>query len=255
MPLDRLVVVAFARAVVVASGVAVVAWSWQASQLAWRHLGLSDAAMRIASRESFSSELIERLRPQLDAVDAESICTPSALHDAAMIRLRLAESAVVDGKRAAIDPALRRLEATVRKSLQCSPMDPMLWLALYWVDIQLNGALSGAVAPLEMSYRLGPNEGWIALTRSRFGLAAWDYVSAPTREAILNEERALLDAGFTREVAENLVAVGWPIHDRILARLGDAAAASREALARRLRHDGYDIAVPGIVLEERRPWN
>jgi hypothetical protein len=255
MPLGRLVAVAIARAVVVASGLAVVAWSWQTAQLTWRHLGLSDAATRVGSRESFKSELIERLRPQLDAVDAESVCAPSAFHDATMIRLRLAETAIVDGQSSAIDPALRRLEATARKSLQCSPMDPMLWLALYWVDIQLNGVRSGAVAPLEISYRLGPNEGWIALARSRFGLAAWDYVSAPTREAILNEERALLDAGFTQQVAANLVAVGWPIHDRILARLGDAAAASREALARRLRHDGYDIAVPGIALEERRPWN
>ncbi len=255
MPYRRLFAIVIARALAVAGGVAVIVWSAQSGQLAWRDLGLSDAATKVAGEEPFKDELLAGLEPKMAAVESDPACTPSALHDVAVIRLRQAESAMVGGKRAEIDPALRRLDAVARRSLQCSPMDPFLWLALYWVDVQLNGARAEALAPLEMSYRLGPNEGWIALRRSRYGLAAFDQVSPATREAILNEERSLLDAGFAKEVGENLTGAGWPIHDLILARLADATAENRELLARRLRHDGYEMRVPGIVLDETRPWD
>ena len=152
-------------------------------------MGLSDAALQVVDQQPFKAGVLEELGPKLEAVEAESTCTPAALHDVAVIRLRLAETAIVAGKRVEIDPALRRLDAVVRKSLQCSPMDPFVWLALYWVDMQINGVRRDSVAPLEMSYRLGPNEGWIAIGRSRYGLAAYDYVSSTTKDAILEEER------------------------------------------------------------------
>ena len=251
----RPLLVALARALVVAGGAAAVVWGAQTGQLAWRHAGLSDAALRVASQEPFKDGQLEALEPKLEAVESEAFCAPKARHDVALIRLRLAEAAMLGGKRAAIEPALRRLDGAARSSLRCAPMDPVLWLALYWVDAQLNGARPDAVAPLEMSYRLGPNEGWIALRRSRYGLAAYEFVAPPTREAVLNEERALLDAGFVREVADNLTGPGWPIRDRVLARLAAAKAENRALLARILRRDGYEIAVPGIALEEPRPWD
>lgn len=251
----RLLLVAFARTLVVASGLGVVVWAVQVGELAWRHIGLSDAALQVVSQEPFKDGQLQALEPKMQAVESEPACAPTALHDVAIIRLRLAETAMLEGKRAEIEPALRRLETVARASLRCSPMDPFVWMALYWTDIQLNGARSDAVAPLEMSYRLGPNEGWIALRRSRYGLAAYAFVSPQTREAILDEERALLDAGFVREVADNLIGPGWAIHDLVLARLSDAKAENRELLARVLRRDGYDVAVPGVALEEARPWD
>ena len=244
-----------ARLVVAAAGAIAVLWSVQLMRLSWSHMGLSNAAIAVADRQPFKAGLLEQLEPRLEAVEAESTCAPAALHDAAVIRSRLAETAIVGGMRVEIDPALQWLDAAVRKSLQCSPMDPFLWLALYWEDVQINGVRPGSVAALEMSYRLGPNEGWIAIGRSRYGLAAYDYVSSAAKEAILDEERALLDAGLIKEVADNLTGSGWPIRDRILARLGTANAENRELLARRLRRDGYDVSVPGVALEEARPWD
>ena len=255
MTLRRLVVVGIVRIAVAAAGVVTVFWSVQAARLAWTHLGLSSAALEVVSQQPFKAGLLEELGPRLEAVEAESTCAPTALHDVAVIRLRLAETAIAAGRRGEIDPALRRLDAVVRKSLQCSPMDSFLWLALYWEDMQLNGVRRDSVAPLEMSYRLGPNEGWIAVGRSRYGLAAYDYVSLITKDAILDEERSLLDAGLVREVADNLTGPGWAIHDLILARLGTAKAENRELLARILRRDGYDLSVPGVALKEARPWD
>ncbi|MGA2493077.1 MAG: hypothetical protein ABSF67_09020 [Roseiarcus sp.] len=251
----RLVVVGFARIVVAAAGAIAVLWSVQSVRLSWSHVGLSNAALAVVNQQPFKTDLLERLEPSLEAVEAESTCAPAALHDAAVIRLRLAETAMAAGKRVEIDPALQRLDAAVRKSLRCSPMDSFLWLALYWEDVQTNGVRPDSVAPLEMSYRLGPNEGWIAIGRSRYGLAAFDYVSSTTKDAILDEERALLDAGLVEEVADNLTGSGWPIRDLILARLETANAENREQLARRLRRDGYDVSVPGVALKEARPWD
>lgn len=247
--------VALARSFVVLGGLGVGVWALEAGQFAWRHAGLSNAAMQVESQETFTDDRFRTLEPQLEAVEAEPSCAPTALHDVAVIRLRLAETAMLGGKRLEIDPALHQLDAVTRKGLQCSPMDPFLWLALYWVEIQLNGARGDAVGPLEMSYRLGPNEGWIALRRSRYGLAAYDYVSPATRAAILDEERALLDAGLVREVADNLTASGLAIRDLILARLSAAKPESREALAHVLRRDGREMPVPGIVLNDARPWD
>jgi hypothetical protein len=254
MTLSRLVV-GIARIALAAAGVVAVLWSVQTAGLAWRHLGLSGAALEVVDQQPFKAGVLEELGPKLQAVEAEATCTPAALHDVAVIRLRLAETAIAAGKRDEIDPALRRLDAVVRKSLQCSPMDPFVWLARYWVDMQINGLGRDSVAPLEMSYRLGPNEGWIAIGRSRYGLAAYDYVSSTTKDAILEEERSLLDAGFVHEVADNLTGPGWAIHDLILVRLGTANAENRELLARILRRDGYDLSVPGVALEEARPWD
>jgi len=247
--------VGIARIGVTAAGVVAVLWSVQAARLSWRHLGLSSAALQLVDQQPFKAGQLEELEPRLDAVEAEATCAPAALHDVAVIRLRIAETAIVAGKRVEIDPALRRLDAVVRKSLQCSPMDSFLWLALYWEDLQINGVRRDSVAPLEMSYRLGPNEGWIAIGRSRYGLAAYDYVSSTTKEAILDEERLLLDAGFVTEVADNLTGSGWAIRDLILARLGTTNAENRELLARKLRRDGYDLSVPGVALGEARPWD
>jgi hypothetical protein len=255
MNLRRLVVVGIARIAVVAAGLVAMLWSVQAVRLSWSHLGLSSAALQVVNQQPFKAGLLEELGSRLEAVEAESTCAPAALHDVAVIRLRLAETAIVAGKRVEIDPALRRLDAVVRKSLQCSPMDSFLWLALYWEDMQINGVRRDSVAPLEMSYRLGPNEGWIAVGRSRYGLAAYDYVSSTTKDAILDEERSLLDAGLVKEVADNLTGPGWAIRDLILARLGTANAENRELLARKLRRDGYDLSVPGVALEEARPWD
>ena len=80
-------------------------------------------------------------------------------------------------------------------------MDPFLWMALYWVDVQLEAPAPNRSRRWKCLIGSAPNEGWIALRRSRYGLAAYDHVSPATREAILNEERALLDAGFARESA------------------------------------------------------
>jgi hypothetical protein len=246
---------AIAAALATAAGAGAVLWSVQAAQLGWRHAGLSSVALQIAGEAPFKSDAIARLAPKMAATEGDVSCAPAALHDVAVIRLRLAESAIVGGKSSEIDPALHNLDATARKSLRCSPLDPFLWLALYWVDTQINGARPDRVPLLEMSYRLGPNEGWIALRRSRYGLSAYDYVSPAVRETILDEERSLLNAGLVDDVEANLIGPGWPIHDLILARFADVDAIDRERLAKDLRRDGYDLIVPGVTIKAARPWD
>ena len=123
MRLCRLAAVGFARFALAAAGAIAVLWCAQAVRLSWRHAGLSSAALAVASQQAFKTDLLEQLGPAVDAVEAEPTCAPAALHDAAVIRLRLAETAIVAGQRIEIDPALRRLDAAVRKSLGCAPMD------------------------------------------------------------------------------------------------------------------------------------
>jgi hypothetical protein len=47
---------------------------------------------------------------------------------------------------------------------------------------------------------------------------------------------------------------GWPIRDRLLASLRDVGERQREAFAKQLYAEGYDVIVPGIAPREPRPW-
>jgi hypothetical protein len=67
----------------------------------------------------------------------------------------------------------------IRQSLACSPADPFFWLALYALEP------SAPLNYLTASYRLGPNEGWIALKRNLVAFANFDELPDDLRRIVV----------------------------------------------------------------------
>lgn len=244
-----------ARMFALALGASAVVWGLVVLPVFWRDSGLQQMAIRIENRASFKPEIIQALLPPAEAVEHNERCQPAALHAAAIVRLRLAEAAILAAERQSIDAKLDALDAAARHSLACAPADPFLWMALAWLDQARNGSKPEQLAFLRLSYRLGPNEGWVAARRNRLALAMYERLTPDLAEAALTEFARMLASGLHYETIAILTGPGWPIRGQLLARLKDVPERRREAFAKALYAQGYDVEVPGIPRPEARPWH
>jgi hypothetical protein len=105
-----------------------------------------------------------------------------------------------------------------------------------------------------MSYRLGPNEGWVALKRNGNAFSIYDLLPLDLREATLTEFVGLVKAGFERETVDILEGPAWNVRELLLARLTDVSERHRQRFANVLYRDRIDLSVPGITAPEPRPW-
>ena len=240
------------RGLMVGLGLLGVAWGIATLPIFWRQLPIERIASRIIEGDPFKLEALLEQLPVLEAAQATSICRPAAVRSAAIIRLRMLEETIAVGERALIDPHMSALRTAIRHSLGCSPADPFLWLVLYWVEGTMHGFKSEYLTYLRMSYRLGPNEGWIALKRNPAGFALFEQLPADLAEDVLREFIGLLNTGrLYSEVIAIFTGPAWHARDRVLPTLKNVSVPHRQALAKALSAAGYDISVPGIALPER----
>ena len=243
------------RIVTILVGAAAIFWGASVLPETWRYSALVHIARHIVAGDLFKAKALEELKPVVEGAEQQRLCDPEASRAAAIVHLRLLEMALADGDHEAIDPLMRSSQVSIRNALTCSPVDPFLWLVLYWVEINRNGYSSKDLNYLRMSYVLGPNEGWIALKRNGLALAIFDQLPAELRDTVVAEFADLLNSGFEGEAEANLVGPGWKIRGRLLAKLKDVKQDFREDFARGLYRNGYDVVVPGVRLREARPWD
>jgi hypothetical protein len=252
--LGRAAATALARLFVVLSGLVAIAWGASTLPMFWREATLERIAGRIIDRDVFKPGALEPLLPEVAAAEQARTCRPEALRSAAIIRMRMAESAMAAGERQEIDGRLSSLQDTIRRSLACSPADPFLWMVLAWVEGAREGFRLEQLQYLRLSYRLGPNEGWVAARRNRLALATFERLPPDLADAAVNEFAHMVDSWIYGETLAIFTGPGWPIRDRLLASLKDIGERQREAFAKALYAQGYDIKVPGITPRDPRPW-
>lgn len=244
-----------ARVFTCALGAAAALWGAAVLPIFWREAPLERMATRIANRETFKPEVIDALVPAVEVAERVADCRPEALRSAAIIRLRLAETAIFAAERQAIDAKLSAFRTTAVRSLACAPADPFLWMVLAWLDQTRNGFNADQLTFLRLSYRLGPNEGWIAARRNRFALAMYERLTPDLANAALDEFAGMVASGFYWEPIEIFTGPGWHVRDKLLARLKDVPERRREAFAKELYAQGYNVDVPGIPRHDARPWH
>ena len=236
-----------ARSFVIILGCIGVAWGIVEIPVFWQDSSIERIATRIIAGDTFKVETLAQQLPITASIKSAS-CRPAALRSAAIIELRMMEIAGSANNRQKLDHQYKSLVDVIRSSLSCAPADPFLWLALFSVEMTENKFEPDLLKYLQLSYRLGPHEGWIALKRNPLAFAAFQQLSPDLREAAVNEFAAMLvDSQFSDQAAEILIGPAWPERELILSNLTRLSESDRRRFADALYTRGY-ANLPGVGL-------
>jgi hypothetical protein len=195
-------------------------------------------ADRILVGDVYKFEILLKQSSIVAPTQNPELCRPLTVRSAAVIRLRLAE--ISDNS--ALGPATVRTNLAVeaiRQSLACSPADPFFWLALYALEP------SAPLNYLTASYRLGPNEGWIALKRNPVAFANFDELPEDLRRIVVQEFVRIVEMDTIDDAMKIFVGPAWDNRELILSQMDRVPLEQRLQLQAALTRAGYDVLVPG----------
>lgn len=207
----------------------------------------------IVEGEQFKPEALARIAAYVAPLEKTEDCFAGAPGEVAMFRLRAAATTLAHAHEKEIIEALRRADLAARKALACSPYQPFLWYALYWIDSTATGDKATGLAALEMSYRLGPYEGWISPLRNRAALPLLDRFSPDARTRVLTEF-ADMARDDTYQAASAYVRADPKLRAVLLPLLTQVPVDKRTLFARYLRNANITVTIPGVVIPDRAPW-
>ncbi len=234
------------RAVCLGLGIAACCWSISGLPGFIATNGLQSLADRIVNSEPYQIESLLALKPELAAIEQAPFCRGSDVRSAAIIRFRLAQETLLAGQRQQIEDDLNALRGSLRSALACAPGDSFLWLAMYWVTLNLDGFGDKPLTYLRMSYQQGPREGWIALKRNPDALAIFDALPPDLQQAATEEYLGIVRSGFFDPAVNILTGPGWHVKDKLLAAIATLPLRLRERLDRQLRARQFEIDIEGV---------
>ncbi|MBI1203478.1 MAG: hypothetical protein GC182_13305 [Rhodopseudomonas sp.] len=235
--------------------VAAMAWGFYTFPIFWRQAPFSEIKRHIIAGDPYRPDVLTPFKDAIGDLGEGKWTRPSVLAAAAVVDLRLLEAAIARGETAGLDRLMGETDALVRASLANAPADPFLWTVLFWLENTKDGFKRSRLAFLDMSYRLGPNEGWIAIKRNRFAMALYPTLPAVLASDVVGEFARLVDSNYMNEAYEILSGPGWPVRKELMAGLAGVDQDRRETFARYVYRRGLDVEVPGVVRPEWRPWH
>src|SRR6185437_1484678 len=149
--------------------------------------------------DAFKPEVLSEQVSALVRSEKSGFCRPAALESAAIIQLRIAETASKGSLKGG--PDLNRLDGAVRASLSCAPVNSFMWLVLFALENATNGYQPQNLRYLRMSYADGPNEGWILERRNPLVMGGFELLPADLAAKAIDEFMHLLkDKSYQRAV-------------------------------------------------------
>jgi hypothetical protein len=242
------------RIATAALGLAAVGWGSFVAPAVWRQASAAPLGPKIVAGERFKSGILEDYIERAKPDGPEGICQPVALRTLGLVRLRLAEEAITAGDRRSIDQTQSAAEAALRLSLACTPTDAFLWFGLFWLQNSERGLQDDNFRTLRMSYRVGPNEGWLSLRRNRIAIALYPGLSNDLKQAASDEFVQLVKSDLITEAADILAGPGRPVSSLLLARLQGVDQKKLRFLAMLLAAKGIDDPIPGLETSSKYPW-
>jgi hypothetical protein len=230
------------RAFAMLVGLIGIAWGVSEFSALRQESTIKKIADRILVGDVYKYEILLKQSSLVEPTQRPELCRPLTVRSAAVIRLRLAE--ISDN--AALGPAPVRTNLAVnaiRESLACSPTDPFFWLALYALEP------SAPLNYLTASYRLGPNEGWIALKRNPVAFANFDELPDDLRRIVVHEFVRIVEMGTIDDAVKIFVGPAWENRELILSQMDQVPLSQRQIFQAALIRAGYDVLVPGTSFD------
>jgi hypothetical protein len=243
----------FVRVFIIVLGAAAFAWALVMMPAFQQQASIERIARHIIRGETYSSDFLERRIADVKAADNAFDCHPIASWSAAIIRTRMAEN-VRRARKPIEAKQITDLDNSIRRSISCSPAEPFLWLVLYWAENVKDKLRPQHLKYLELSYQLGPNEGWIALKRNPLGFENYDELSPGLRADVISEFLRLIKGGFSEQAADILQGPAWRLRDILIPDLASLPLQDREIFSRAMYNRGIDVRVPGVRRPQSRPW-
>lgn len=235
-------------------GCSAIWWGVVVLPIFWKQSSAEHIAKRIIAGDQFKPATLSQQLAALVASEKPTFCRPVALQSAAIIQLRITETAL--GGIAKDDGQLRLLDDAIRNSLSCAPADSFLWLILFALKNAEHGYKRENFKYLRMSYSLGPNEGWILEKRNPVALAELALLPADLSAKAINEfMRLLTDDRLWRRAVNIFCATTERPRDVILTKMATLPLGLRKSFARAVYDCGLDVEVPGVKDDSpKRPW-
>jgi hypothetical protein len=223
-------------------GLVGIAWGVSEFPALRQESAIKKIADRILVGDAYKYEILLKQASLVAPTQNPELCRPLTVRSAAVIRLRLAE--ISDN--AALGPAPVRTNLAVdaiRESLACSPADPFFWLALYALEP------SAPLNYLTASYRLGPNEGWVALKRNPVAFANFDELPDDLRRMVVQEFVRIVEMDTIDDAMKIFVGPAWDNRELILSQMDQLPLRQRQKFQAALTSAGYDVLVPGTSFD------
>jgi len=231
------------RASAVLVGLIGIAWGASEFSALREESTIKKIADRILAGDVYKYQILLKQSSLVEPTQRPELCRPLTVRSAAVIRLRLAE--ISDDTALGPEPVRTNLAVdAIRQSLACSPADPFFWLALYALEP------SAPLNYLITSYRLGPNEGWIALKRNQVAFANFDELPDDLRRIVVHEFVRIVEMGNTIDDAMKIfVGPAWDHRELILSQMDQLPLWQRQEFQAALTRAGYDVPVPGTTFD------
>lgn len=235
-------------------GLGAVVWGGLELPVFWQQAAVHHVAFAILGGQTFKrSLLVDEARRA--AAERSSFCNPTVLSDATVIRLALMDDARASKDKSLVASAYRPLYDATLIALSCAPTDSFAWLTLFWLDLINHGLTPANVGYLRMSYAVGPNEGWIALRRSRLAIALLPRLPPDLADDATDEFVKLVDSEAGNAETAAIFAHAAPVvQGRLAAALKSAKPGPRQIFADTLADAGLDVNIPGVQKRPPRPW-
>jgi hypothetical protein len=219
----------------------------------WRESTISQFSTRIVRGETFAPSLLQRQLTEFESKKSPFACTATEAHSKAVIELSLLNRGF-SGPPEAIDDKLSAARKSIIDGLSCLPSDAYLWFALFQVESLRSGFNPEYLRYLEMSYKYGPNEGWIAIPRNRAAFAIFEGLPPTLQTKVLDEFALLLRTELYAPAIDIFLGAAAPYRETVVKHLATVPEKNRQLFAVHLGRMGIDAAIPGISTFVRGPW-
>jgi hypothetical protein len=204
------------------------AWVWSAHPFSGAAVADRMSALVLLDR-SFT-------RTELDDALAEPGISPQAAGVLSLKRFEMELAANAESP--AVETWRRRADAAVVDALAASPQQGYFWFALFalrWSGQE--SELATHVPLLDMSYRLAPFEGWVAMRRTLIAMPIADHLPAAVRDSARAEFFGLVAKGIEQPIGRVFWQVTPGVRSEILERITGLPKLQRDRAMRQIARD------------------